>query len=129
MIVYYYALADMKFQVRLAGGSTSSEGRVEVAVNGIWGTVCDDDWNLEDAKVVCRSLGLPPATAATGGSSFGPGGGAVMLDDVRCIGNETSLLLCPKSDLGVKDCDHTEDSGVVCGPPMGMYSNSSTLVK
>ena len=108
------------FKVRLADGRTSNEGRVEVAVNGVWGTVCDDKWGLPDAQVVCRSLGLPPATAATGGSSFGAGGGAVLLDDVECAGNETSLLDCSRADLGVKDCAHFEDSGVVCGPPAGI---------
>jgi hypothetical protein len=44
--------------LRLVGGSTSSEGRVEICNSNVWGTVCDDFWGTNDANVACLQLGF-----------------------------------------------------------------------
>ena len=44
-------------QLRLAGGNIANEGRVEICMDTLWGTVCDNSWGSADAAVVCRQLG------------------------------------------------------------------------
>uniref|UniRef100_A0A7N4UX23 Soluble scavenger receptor cysteine-rich domain-containing protein SSC5D n=1 Tax=Sarcophilus harrisii TaxID=9305 RepID=A0A7N4UX23_SARHA len=100
--------------LRLAGGPNGCAGRLEVWHGGHWGTVCDDGWDLRDAAVACRELGCGGALAAPGGAFFGEGAGPILLDDLRCKGNETSLGLCPARPWGQHDCHHREDAGAVC---------------
>ncbi|KAB5518531.1 hypothetical protein PHYPO_G00167140 [Pangasianodon hypophthalmus] len=102
--------------VRLSGGATAYEGRVEVYHAGQWGTVCDDQWDNNDAEVVCRQLGLGGTAKAWVGAYFGAGVGRVLLDEVSCTGNELSIEQCPKTAWGEHNCDHTEDAGVSCTP-------------
>ncbi|XP_025065923.1 lysyl oxidase homolog 2-like, partial [Alligator sinensis] len=104
-----------KIQLRLAGQKRKhNEGRVEVFYNGEWGTVCDDDFSIHSAHVVCRELGYVEAVSWLPGSKHGKGEGKIWLDNVHCTGRETTLAECNSNGWGVTDCKHTEDVGVVC---------------
>ncbi|XP_055993193.1 soluble scavenger receptor cysteine-rich domain-containing protein SSC5D [Sorex fumeus] len=112
-------------RLRLADGPHGCAGRLEVWHAGVWGTVCDDGWDLRDAAVACRALGCGRALAAPGGAFFGEGPGPILLDNVRCRGNETALSFCPARPWGQHDCHHREDAGAVCDAPAS-NSNGST---
>ncbi|XP_008844275.1 neurotrypsin [Nannospalax galili] len=102
--------------IRLAGGNSRHEGRVELYYAGQWGTICDDQWDDADAEVICRQLGLSGIAKAWNRAYFGEGSGPIMLDEVRCTGNELSIEQCPKSSWGDHNCGHKEDAGVSCAP-------------
>ncbi|XP_015263061.1 PREDICTED: lysyl oxidase homolog 2 [Gekko japonicus] len=104
-----------RIQVRLAGNKRKhNEGRIEVFYNGEWGTVCDDDFSIHSANVVCRQLGYVEAVSWIPSSKYGKGEGRIWLDNVYCTGKETTLAMCTSNGWGVSDCKHTEDVGVVC---------------
>ncbi|XP_078069940.1 neurotrypsin isoform X5 [Mustelus asterias] len=108
--------ASVFVPIRLVGGNSEYEGRVEVYRSGQWGTVCDDHWDEADAEVVCRQLGISSPAKAQQLAYFGEGSGPILLDDVQCTGNELSIDQCPKSLWGKHNCGHKEDAGVSCNP-------------
>ncbi|XP_064425518.1 soluble scavenger receptor cysteine-rich domain-containing protein SSC5D-like [Latimeria chalumnae] len=101
-------------RVRLVDGPHRCGGRVEVYHNGEWGTVCDDDWGIADAEVVCREIGCGPAVSAPGSARFGQGSGRIWLDDVACTAAAASIFDCKASSWGSHNCGHGEDAGIVC---------------
>ena len=120
--------------IRLADGPSSLSGRVEICYNNQWGTVCNNYWDVNDARVVCRQLGyldfgmqclynyareycyrgilrlgITVSTFTAGG-----GKGGIFLNRVGCTGTELSLLDCMHDGIGVHACSHHQDAGVEC---------------
>ena len=110
-------------QIRLVDGGGQCSGRVEILDQGSWGTICDDGWDLDDARVVCRQLGCGEVLNATGSAHFGAGSGPIWLDEVSCRGEESQVWRCPTLGWLQHNCNHQEDAGVVCS---GMVSSLST---
>ncbi|XP_015212610.1 deleted in malignant brain tumors 1 protein-like isoform X2 [Lepisosteus oculatus] len=105
--------------VRLVNGHNNCSGRVEVFRNGQWGTVCDDNWDINAAQVLCREVGCGQHSLIVPlhGAYYGEGHGPVILDDVKCTGTESSLLNCKTGETKNQKCDHSEDAGVDCSGP------------
>uniref|UniRef100_A0A8D0E8K2 Lysyl oxidase homolog n=1 Tax=Salvator merianae TaxID=96440 RepID=A0A8D0E8K2_SALMN len=101
--------------VRLAGQKRKhNEGRLEVFYDSRWGTVCDDDFSIHNAHVVCRQLGYMEAVSWAPSAKYGKGEGPIWMDNLFCTGRESSVGACSSNGWGVSDCKHTEDVGVVC---------------
>lgn len=100
--------------MRIVGGTSPNQGRVEVFYNGVWGTICHDYWELPDADVVCHQLGFERALLALRSAAYGQGTGTIWLDDVECTGNEKSLSQCGHKGWGIGNCDHSKDASVIC---------------
>ncbi|XP_072046099.1 hyalin-like [Amphiura filiformis] len=106
---------------RLIGGSKWNEGTVEVFHNGVWGTVCHNNWDRNDATVICRGLGLPHGKAQAESIAFyGQGSGPIWLDRVQCSGSENNIDECKHRGWGITGnswqggCQHWADAGVAC---------------
>ncbi|NWU04761.1 C163A protein, partial [Urocynchramus pylzowi] len=103
-------------ELRLAGGGSPCAGRVEVKLQGHWGSVADAGWDMEDAEVVCQQLGCGSASAAYSAlERFGVGDGLVSLALVDCSGSEAALWDCAVRGWGPYNSSmHDLDSAVVC---------------
>ncbi|KAI1880479.1 hypothetical protein AGOR_G00252960 [Albula goreensis] len=101
-------------EVRLVGGPHLCSGRVEVNHGKSWGTVCDADFDQQDAEVVCRELDCGVPAEVRGAAAFGQGEGQVWSEEIQCRGNESQISFCPTSPTKKQHCSHENDVGLVC---------------
>ena len=82
----------------------------------MWGTVCHDLWDNNDARVVCQQLGFTRdgQHGAVGYANFGQGVGPIWMESLACDGRESNIRLCRHLGFGVHNCDHGKDAGVFC---------------
>lgn len=109
--------------MRLRDGRHRCEGRVEVYEKGVWGTICDDFWDLREATVVCRQLECGKALAAPGYAWFGTGLGIIVMDDVHCHGNELRLNECSRRGQRRYNCAPSEAASVICSGTLGFMGD------
>ena len=104
--------------VRLVGGSSYNEGRLEVKYNGEWGSVCYYGWynTIRNTYVVCRQLGFGTSGRYYSSYRFGQGTGPIWLEDVLCTGTEMTLASCGHLGVNItRNCRYYhEDVGIQC---------------
>ena len=105
-------------KVRLTNGDKTGDGRLEVNIDGRWGLVCGDNFDMRDAHVVCKQLGYSEeATINT--NRIDDDDLPFLIGNVRCTGVEDSLFDCP-SDPN-PPCDSRRLADITCGEtPVGV---------
>jgi deleted-in-malignant-brain-tumors protein 1 len=101
--------------VRLMDGVLPVQGRAEYCSSGEWVTICDDRWDTNDARAVCRQLGYDAeGSSSTCCATFGQGlQQSIFEGDFQCNGQERNLSQCLVTRRS-RTCDHREDAGVIC---------------
>lgn len=92
-------------------------GRVEVFYDGVWGTICDEGWDLRDTRVVCHQLGYPDAVRSLNHFHVPMGfarPATIWLSEVACTGEEQNISSCSHAGWGENSCIHFQDVGVQC---------------
>ncbi|XP_059476974.1 protein bark beetle isoform X2 [Neocloeon triangulifer] len=109
--------------VRLLGGRTDREGRLQLKVNETWGTVCNYNWNMRAAEVACHQLGLVlnPDDWFLERADMPEAGTAepIVLANVQCLEDDLDVTACRAEGLAdfENSCSHENDVGLRCYLP------------
>ncbi len=118
---YFSTEGSIKVMIILVSSKDETfEGKLQVNYNGVWGAVCDDLWNIENTRVVCRELGLGSAVTFYTNYDYNREyftKNEIVLDDVQCTGDEESLLHCKYLGPSKQNCARTETMGIKCSGP------------
>ena len=107
--------SHMLVPVRLNGANIEYGGRVEVFYRGMWGKICQTEWGLDDAKVVCNQLGFQGALAKVIDSEVNKEKIPFLMSKVSCSGHESDLASCKRTD-GEYECANDKGAQALCKP-------------
>ena len=109
--------------VRLAGvDGVNYAGRVEVFYQRRWGKICGNEWDIDDAKVVCRQLGFQTALAEFLGMDTKAENIPFAMSNVACTGQEPVLASCKRRDRN-RRCWNNKGAQAFCKPSKWKSSN------
>ena len=112
--------------------------------DGVWGSVCNEQWTVTDARVACNQLELPVEgnnntdscsymlslqdncdheSGATTVTDISTAGALIALSGLNCTGDEEKLINCPNLGFGNHDCTPEQAAGLYCGSNslIGLY--------
>ncbi|XP_068580951.1 scavenger receptor cysteine-rich type 1 protein M130-like [Cebidichthys violaceus] len=116
--------------VRLVNGTSRCSGRLEVKSNQSnqsnqwWSSVCEDDFDQQDAEVVCRELGCG-APSVLQGALYGEVEAPMWTKEFQCGGNESALLDCRSSGSDRNTCSPGKAVGLTCSEPVRLVGGDS----
>ncbi|XP_049908241.1 soluble scavenger receptor cysteine-rich domain-containing protein SSC5D-like [Epinephelus moara] len=110
--------------VRLVNGSHLCSGRVEVKSNQRWSSVCEADFDQQDAEVVCRELGCGSPLFFQG-ALYGEVEAPVWTKEFQCGGHESVLLDCGSSGPARNTCSPGNAVGLTCLDPVRLDGGDS----
>ncbi|XP_028454494.1 deleted in malignant brain tumors 1 protein isoform X2 [Perca flavescens] len=113
--------------VRLVNGTSLCSGRLEVNTNQStqrWSSVCEDDFDQQDAEVVCRELGCGPPSVLQG-ALYGEVEAPMRTKEFQCRGHESALLDCRSSGSDRNTCSRRKAVGFTCSEPVRLVGGAS----
>ncbi|XP_024659067.2 scavenger receptor cysteine-rich type 1 protein M130 isoform X2 [Maylandia zebra] len=115
-LFFYIQHLTCQNSVRLLNGSSLCSGRLEVKSNQSWSSVCEADFDQQDAEVVCRELGCGPPSVLQG-ALYGEVEAPVWSKEFQCGGHESALLDCRSSGSARNSCSAGKAVGLTCSEP------------
>ncbi|XP_054459629.1 scavenger receptor cysteine-rich type 1 protein M130-like [Anoplopoma fimbria] len=110
--------------VRLVDGTSLCSGRLEVKSNQRWSSVCEDDFDQQDAEVVCRELGCGTPSVLQG-ALYGEVEAPMWTKEFQCGGHESALLDCRSSGSDRNTCSPGKAVGLTCSEPVRLVGGDS----
>ncbi|XP_067433395.1 scavenger receptor cysteine-rich type 1 protein M160-like isoform X2 [Thunnus thynnus] len=110
--------------VRLVNGTSLCSGRLEVKSEQLWSSVCEADFDQQDAEVVCRELGCG-APSVLQGALYGEVEAPMWTKEFQCGGHESALLDCGRSDSARSTCSPGKAVGLTCSEPVRLVGGAS----